>query len=242
MRTLILDIETVGEDWSGIDEVTQDKLLGWIERSTQDKKEQAALAENVKARLGLSPLTGSIVALGLCDLERKEGIVYYQSDKERKEEEIDGYALRIRSEKELLEDFWEGAKEYDMFVTFNGRRFDIPYILLRSAILGVRPTQDLMKGRYLYQQGMVRHIDLQDQLTFYGAMQKRPSLHLFTRAFGIDSPKADGISGEDVAELFRMKKFRDIAIYNSKDVTATAELYKKWFDYLAPEDFEMIIE
>ncbi len=99
-----------------------------------------------------------------------------------------------------------------------------------------------MEGRYLYQQKSVRHVDLQDQLTFYGAMHRRPSLHLFCRAFGIESPKVEGVAGDDVAELFRMKKFRDIAEYNARDVIATTELYKKWLKNLAPYSFLNISE
>ena len=64
-------------------------------------------------------------------------------------------------------------------------------------------------------------------------MTRRPSLHLFCRAYGIESPKAGGVAGDDVAELFAEKRFRDIALYNSRDVTATTELYRKWLEYLA---------
>jgi len=68
-------------------------------------------------------------------------------------------------------------------------------------------------------------------------MQRKPSLHLFCRAFGIESPKAEGIAGDDVAKLFSEKKFRNIAEYNSRDVVATTLLYKKWLEYLAPQSF-----
>ena len=108
---------------------------------------------------------------------------------------------------------------------------------LRSAVQGIRPSKDLMDGRYLYQQKYARHVDLQDQLTFYGAMHRRPSLHLFCRAFGIESPKAEGVAGDDVAELFHTKQFIDIARYNAGDVVATTALYKKWLTYLAPQNF-----
>jgi hypothetical protein len=65
--------------------------------------------------------------------------------------------------------------------------------------------------------------DLQDELTWYGAMSRRPSLYLFCRAYGIASPKIE-VGGDDVAELFVGKKFRDIARYNAADVRATTEL------------------
>ena len=80
-------------------------------------------------------------------------------------------------------------------------------------------------------------MDLQDQLTFYGAVRRRPSLHLFCRSYGIASPKVHGVGGDDIAELFARKKFRDIALYNARDVEATVQLYEKWLTYLAPQSF-----
>jgi len=237
-HTLIFDIETVGESWDHLDPTTQEMLSRWIDRSITDPEALDAARKDLREGLGFSPLTGSIVAIGLYDLERARGVVYYQSDDDTDDTEEGEFVLKPRSEKEMLVDFWEGAAEYDTFVTFNGRGFDVPFLNLRSAIQGIRPSRDLMDGRYLYQQKTVRHIDLQDQLTFYGAMHRRPSLHLFCRAFGIESPKAEGVAGDDVARLFKEKQFRTIALYNARDVRATTELYEKWRTYLAPQNFE----
>lgn len=242
MATLVFDIETVGEDWNTLDQTTQGVLSRWVERTAHSDEERDAGLKDVREGLGFSPLTGMIVAIGLYDVERKQGVVYYQGEGSESERAYDDFTLKVRTEKEMLEDFWEGAKSYDTFVTFNGRGFDVPFLNLRSAIQGIRPTRDLMDGRYLYQQKIARHVDLQDQLTFYGAMQKKPSLHLFCRAFGIESPKADGVAGDDVAELFKTKQFRTIAEYNAKDVIATTTLYQKWLEYLAPQSFINSIE
>jgi 3'-5' exonuclease len=241
MATLVFDIETVGEDWNGLDMTTQGMLTRWVERTARNEEERAVGLRDIQEGLGFSPLTGSVVAIGLYDLERRQGVVYYHDDKEGDETEYGEFLLKSRTEKEMLEDFWDGAQSYDTFVTFNGRGFDVPFLNLRSAVHGIRPTQDLMGGRYLYQQKSVRHVDLQDQMTFYGAMHRRPSLHLFCRAFGIESPKVDGVAGDDVAELFRMKKFGDIARYNARDVIATTALYKKWLECLAPQSFLNIL-
>jgi uncharacterized protein YprB with RNaseH-like and TPR domain len=237
MATLVFDIETVGESWDALDATTKSVLSRWIRRTAKNEEEYEVEMKDLREGLGFSPLTGQIVAIGLYDLERKQGVVYYQSEDDV-DSVVDEYVLKARSEKEMLEDFWEGAQSYDTFVTFNGRGFDVPFLNLRSAILGIRPTHDLMDGRYLYQQKQVRHIDLQDQMTFYGAMHRKPSLHLFCRAFDIASPKVDGIVGDDVAELFHAKKFRDIARYNARDVIATTALYEKWLSYLAPRQLE----
>ena len=55
---------------------------------------------------------------------------------------------------------------------------------------------------------------------------------MFTRAFGIESPKANGIDGDDVSQLFKEKRFLDIAKYNANDIIATKKLYEYWKDYL----------
>lgn len=76
------------------------------------------------------------------------------------------------------------------------------------------------------------HVDLLDQLTFYGAVRRKSSLHLFCQAFGIKSPKAEGISGDNLAELFKAKEYLKIARYNSGDLIATAQLYQFWEKYV----------
>ncbi len=234
MATLIFDIETVGEKWDDLDLTSQEVLTRWIDKTAKGEEDHAAQLEDLKDGLGFSPLTGFIVAIGLYDLERKRGVVFYD-DKGRGDEESEheGYVLKPRSEKQMLQDFWDGAKKYDTFVTFNGRGFDAPFLALRSVAHDIRPTRDLMEGRYLYQQRDCKHIDLQDQLSFYGATYRKGSLHMYCRAFGIVSPKAEGVSGDDVAGLYGEGKTLEIAQYNVRDVVATTELYEKWRKHLA---------
>jgi len=234
MATLIFDIETVGEKWSELDEVTQHILTRWADKTARSEEERKVMQNDIENSLGFSPMTGFVVAIGVYDLERMRGVVYYQGDGNEIEETIGDYTYREKSEDLMLREFWEGAKYYDTFVTFNGRAFDVPFLIHRSLANNIRPTKNLMEGKYPYQQKFVRHVDLQDELTFFGAMSKRPSLHLFARAYGIESPKGE-MGGDNVAEFFEKKKFRDIASYNARDVTATTLLYKKWQEYLAPK-------
>jgi DNA polymerase elongation subunit (family B) len=238
MSTLVFDIETVGEPWDLIDPLTQSSLTRWIDRTAASPEVRGDELQNLKEGLGFSPLTGRIVAIGLYDVERAQGVVFYDTEGTDTEEIDDGeYVLKPRSEAAMLRDFWEGAKLYDTFVTFNGRGFDVPFLLLRSMSLGITPTRDLMEGRYLYQQRTTRHIDLQDQLSFYGAVTRRHSLHLYCRMCGIESPKQE-VSGDDVASLFAEGKYTDIARYNARDVRATAELYERWKSTIAPRGLD----
>ncbi len=219
-----------------MDKKTQETLTQWINKETNQPKEKQKLLRQVKDNLGFSPLTSQIVALGVFDVERDQGVVYYQPHKSKnKTKELVEENIRFKpvSEKDMLEQFWEGAKKYDTFVTFNGRSFDIPFILVRSTIHQIKPTKNLMSNRYLNSQfSNAKHIDLLDQLTFYGAVRQKGSLHLWTRAFGIDSPKED-INGDQVAPFFKKGKCLDIARYNGRDILATKDLYLRWRDYLA---------
>lgn len=236
MATLVFDIETVGEQWDELDAVTQSVLMRWAKRSSRSEAEFEAAVRDSKEGLGFSPLTGQIIAIGVYDVERAQGAVYYQGDGDTDDETLDEFVYKERTERTMLEDFWAGAMAYDTFVSFNGRAFDVPWLLHRSAIHGITPSCQLMRRRYLSQQSSPWHIDLQDELTWYGAMSRRPSLHLFCRAYGIESPKNE-VGGDDVAELFQQKQFRDIARYNAADVRATALLYERWQMYLAPPEW-----
>ena len=90
-----------------------------------------------------------------------------------------------------------------------------------------------MSNRYLNSQVFeAKNIDLLDQLTFYGAVRRKGSLHLWSRAFDIKSPKTGGVTGDDVGPLFKKKKFKEIARYNVGDLQATKELYEYWQNYL----------
>ena len=232
---LIIDIETIGEDYDSLDKATQENLTRWIRRESDNEEEYKKALEDMKNGLGFSPLTGEIVAIGILDYHKNEGAVYYQAPGQKNEEiEEEGIRFKQMTEEEMLRKFWDLAMRYQVFITFNGRMFDIPFLIIRSAIKGIRPTKDLMRGRYLYQNNPeALHIDLLEQLTFYGATRRKGGLHLWSRAFGIPSPKSGGVSGDDVGPLFKKKKYLEIAKYNVGDLRATRDLYGKWEAYLS---------
>ena len=234
MAQLIFDIETIGEDFDKLDRTTQESLTRWIRKESQNEEEYRAALEDMKNGLGFSPLTGEIVVIGVFDAEKDKGAIYYQAPGEKnKDFEENGIVYRQCTEKEMLERFWEGAKQYNEFVSFNGRAFDVPFIIVRSAVYKIKPTKDLMYNRYINsQKSNAVHIDLLDQLSFYGTVRRKGSLHLWCRVFGIASPKAEGVTGDDVGQLFKEKEFSTIAKYNSRDLFATRDLYRHWRDYV----------
>lgn len=234
MPKLVLDIETIGHDFDSFDETTQESLTRWIKKESNSEEEYKIALEDMKNGLGFSPLTGEIVAIGVLDCEKNHGAVYFQAPGEDiKESEENGIKFKPLTEKDMLIHFWEGAKKYDEFISFNGRAFDAPFLIIRSAYHKVRPSENLMSNRYLESQRHgVKHVDLLDQLNFYGAVRKKGNLHLWSRLFGIKSPKEEGVTGDDVGKLFKEKKFLDIARYNVRDLYATKELYEYWDKYI----------
>lgn len=231
MPKLVIDIETIGENFDLMDEVTKNGLTKWVkmEYGEGTPEYENALAQ-LKDGMGFSPLTGQIVAIGMLDVEKDKGAVYYQSPgKKEKDFEKNGIMFRAMDERTMLENFWKGMNNYNQVITYNGRAFDIPFINIRSAVHKIRPSMNLMPYRYAND---TTHLDLYDQLTYYGATRRKGTLHMFCRAFGVNSPKANGIDGDDVAQLFREKKYKDIAQYNMDDIRATKELYLYWERFL----------
>ncbi len=221
MSYLVFDIETIGDSWDSLDPETQTYLLKYA----QTEEEQ----EVVKTTLGLYPLTGQIVAIGLYDPDKDIKSVYLQAPQGDLESryEKDGVHYLVGTEAEILEMFWVTIRKYTTFITFNGRSFDCPYILMRSAVHRIKPTKNLIPYRYSDKE----HIDLFDQLTFYSTT-KRFNLDYFCKRFGIISPKSAGVTGLDVPQMFMDGKYHDIAEYCMRDVVATGDLFRIWKDYI----------
>jgi 3'-5' exonuclease len=221
MSHIVLDIETLGFPIESFDETQQKYLLKFAETDSDR-------IETIQ-KLSLYPTTAQIIAIGMLNPETNHGKILFQSD-----EPLDYYSdnefihFKSGTEKEIIEQFWLDIGHYDQFVTFNGRAFDCPFLMLRSAILQVLPTRNLMPYRY----DASIHCDLLEQFTFYGALRKF-NLDFYCKSFGVESPKMHGVTGLDMKQLTEEKRFREIAEYNLRDLQATAELSRRWEKYLS---------
>jgi 3'-5' exonuclease len=220
MSRIVFDIETVGKDFESLDKATQEYLLRYA--GTDDEKAE------VKDQLSFYPQTAEIVTIGMLDPETGKGFAFFQTNGDPLlpfEEE--GIRYETGTEKEIIEKFWNVIKKFNKFITFNGRGFDCPFLLVRSAVHKIKPKKDLMPNRY-----GDTHIDLLDQLSFYGASRRKFSLDMWCRSFGIKSPKEEGITGYEVKDLYKAGREIDIAKYCVGDLRATAELYAYWEKYI----------
>src|SRR5687768_16939858 len=219
MKKLVIDIETVGTPWEDHDPYVREYLI---------KGMNEAEAEEEKRRGALSPFTGKIVAIGVVNAETGRSCAMYEVPGQtevivRKE----GNRTMISgSEKQILEKFWEYLDREDRFISFNGRQFDGPFLMIRSAIQGLPPKRDLIGNRYRFHP----NCDLRAVLNFNGTInprQMRFNLDLACKAFGIVSSKTEGMDGRAVETMYRAGRHEDIAIYCLEDVRATSELYLK---------------
>lgn len=224
---LVFDIETVGVDFENLSDSQKEFLLRYSEQE-KDQQRKDELIDEAKRYLSLYPFTAKIVAIGLLNIEKEKSIVLYEgetNDEWIAEEKVMAY--KPLTESEMLKYFWRYVDKADKLISFNGRNFDIPFIMMRSAINKIKPTKHLMRNRF----DSTHHIDLLEQFTFYG-ITKKFNLDFYCQAFGIESPKSKGITGMEVKELYKAGRIKDIAVYCGKDIQATYELYKIWNQFL----------
>jgi predicted PolB exonuclease-like 3'-5' exonuclease len=130
------------------------------------------------------------------------------------------------TEKQILEKFWEFFDSDSRFISFNGRQFDGPFLMIRSAVNGVLPKRDLVGYRY----GFHPNCDIREALNFFGTTNNKQfkfNLDLACKLFGVETSKSEGIDGRSVESWYRAGRHREIADYCLEDVRATAQLYEK---------------
>lgn len=210
-----LDIETVGQDW----ETLSPRVQTYLSEASKGEPDVDA----AKEKLSLHAATGRIVAIGLWDLDTARGRVLVDGDGSGWAAFGEDAEVFRGPEAALVGEFWNAiAKDSPLVVTFNGRAFDAPYLMLRSAILGVPPSRNLMGPRYR----LSSHCDLYDVLTFWNASRMRGGLEFWCCQFGLPSSK-DGMRGADVGGMYREGRFDEIARYCLDDARVTALLYER---------------
>lgn len=219
MKKLVIDIETVGIPWEEHDPYVREYL---IKGQTEDG------AEETKRAGGLSPFRGKIVAIGVIRIDDGRSCALYEvpGQTDVRVEKAGSRTYISGTEKQILERFWEWFDNDSRFISFNGRQFDGPFLMIRSAVNGVTPKRDLVGYRYQ----MHPNCDLREALNFFGTANSRQmkfNLDLACKAFGIATSKSEGVDGRSVESWYRDGRHREIADYCLEDVRATRELYER---------------
>ena len=217
-RTVVFDIETVGLPWLDLDPMLRETL-------TRGAKGGAEYRTKKEWR-SLSPYASRVVVIAMLNPDTGQGKVWYESALPEESKSPDGLFDRIgRTEAGMLAEFWETLARFDRVVSFNGRSFDGPFLAVRSALHGVRPSRNLSGYRF----SVAEHLDLLEVLTFHGAIRAPmvPSLHAACVAFGIPSPKSAEMHGHAVGEAYREGRLPEILEYCRRDVEATSALFRR---------------
>ena len=165
--TIAFDIEVAGTPWEEVDDISQAYLLKRA-RSEEDR-------EAVPDRMALYPGLGKVIAIGLWNVEKERGLILLEGEsaEKREWERVGDSDIISGDETELLEAFWEiVGRKRPRLVTYNGRMYDGPILMIRSAQLGVAPSLNLVPNRYT----IGSHCDLSEIFSFMGAWRERYSL------------------------------------------------------------------
>src|SRR5436305_2394087 len=219
MKKLVIDIETVGIPWEELDPYVREYLIKGLSEGDAEETRRAG---------GLSPFRGRIVAIGVIRLDDGRSCALYEvpGQTELRTEKVGARTFISGSEKQILEKFWTFFDNDARFISFNGRQFDGPFLMIRSAIHGVTPKRDLVGYRY----GFHPNCDLRETLNFFGTTNSRQfkfNLDLACKTFGVETSKGEGMDGRSVETKYLAGRYREIADYCLDDVRATAELYEK---------------
>jgi 3'-5' exonuclease len=219
MKKLVIDIETVGLPWEEHDHYVREYLIKGLSEGDAEEARRAG---------GLSPFRGKIVAIGVINIDDGRSCALYEipGQKELRTEKNGMRTWISGSERQILDKFWTFFDSDSRFISFNGRQFDGPFLMVRSAINGITPKRDLVGYRY----GFHPNCDLREALNFFGTVNARQfkfNLDLACKAFGVATSKGEGMDGRSVEDWYRAGRHREIADYCLEDVRATAELYDK---------------
>jgi len=215
-RTLVFDIETVPAfDRRELPPTVAEALS---DNATRKEMEPAAV-------MGMSPFFGKIVSLAIGDGDAEPGegndaVTVLAVPPDGTTIADCPSWLRPMDEATLLRSFWALASRAETVVSFNGRGFDIPFLVTRSLIHGIPARVDLMSQRF----GLRPHLDLFELISQRG---RGPSkLDVVCWALGIESPK-EVMDGSMVAPAYARGEIVKIAEYNAHDVRATSAVYRK---------------
>lgn len=210
MKAISFDIETI----------PQPEELSEIQQAELDKKVKRKIAntdmEEDEARsliMGTSPYFGKIICIGM----------YRVMDNEKKTAALTG------PEDVILKNFWTAIDNFGgIFVSYNGIKFDVPFIVKRSMKHEISPTNPNFMETNPY--NTFPHFDVQRVLANFDRYNM-VTLRLACDLLDVPSPKEGDIKAKDVEKAYHNGRIQDIADYCVRDVISTFEVYKRIKDF-----------
>lgn len=135
-------------------------------------------------------------------------------------------------ERKILDSFWEYYNnkygvEFDKIVTFNGYRFDIPFIYIRSLLNGVPKdsTNEINTNKWRMDQS--NHFDCMIALSFTDTFEW-VSLETICRQLNIDVPEIKRLTHPKfISECCKKGDWKSLIEYNKVDLELTEQVFDK---------------
>ena len=218
---VVLDIETIQcskEEWArlkGIALLYEEEagdLIAAGEATDQDKEYEKSCFDSTFCQI---VCIGGIILNDA--FEPQEAVAWYGSD-----------------ERELLRQFWTriGQLRPALFITHNGLGFDFPILRNRSIIRQVKPSVDISLAKY-------RTEPIFDTLAVWSNWEARGRIKLdvLARVLGCETKSG---SGQQVADMWRAGRGKDIAQYCLRDCYVTYACYSR-MTFREPLDPEKVL-
>jgi len=194
-QRLFLDIETIPASEEARE--TLEKLHAKKNRGTED-------FEEYMAKTSFDGAFGRILCIGYAVDDDETDVLYNEEN-----------------EKETLRQFWELAKNTDVFAGHNVMDFDLRFIYQRSIVNNVVPSVDLSFARY-------RNYPIYDTMREWAKWgSNNIGLEHLALALGIPTPKDGGIDGSQVWDFYKHGKIQEVLDYCKRDVETTRAVFKR---------------
>lgn len=241
---LIIDIETAPD--------LEDKAyVAFKSAGLGDKRKagdnlEADIADKINDKFPLSPLTGKITAIGFMSTHKVDNI--QMNEIENLDTVGKAYykmlSLEDSTEEEMLISAWRIMTEYyndgHKFVTYNGKTFDMPFMIRRSIMLGISkpmglPSIDMLTAKF----NSNYHLDLFQELHTYDEMKqfKFIAQQEWAYRFGLVT-EIKGSHGAECIAMYQIGDWNGIRQHLLADLTKTMLLFKRMRGWLPGNDLE----
>lgn len=213
-KQIVFDIETIPQQPGEFPPALEDLISRKMERALRSNPNMSAPAQLEERRkiMATDPFLGRIICIGL----------YMPGSDSR-------IAITDDSEKVILDRFWKLIAGFNgLFVSFNGVRFDCPFIVRRSIVNRVAPTNATFLQFNKYDP-FPPHFDVMLQLS---GREGFISLKHACEILGVASPKDGDIKADGVEQAWKDGRIKEIAEYCLRDVIATHKVFEIIYPYI----------
>lgn len=151
----------------------------------------------------------------ICCISAVRGRISEKRNPSGHQEPVSFTAARPAKEASLLEAFWESIQGFPkgtLWCTFNGKRFDVPFLTQRTTFHGLEPTRDDLLNTHPYRHDP--HIDLS------WAWPGSYALDDLCGHLSVSSPKGE-MDGSKVGVAVEEGRIQEVSSYCERDAVAT---------------------